>query len=79
MSVRGFLKRTGVATQIVSEIPGGKRIDIATLTPDGRHPFVTSRDTHSVIVIDTKTEKMVADIPVGKDPHGIGVRPSGGR
>jgi YVTN family beta-propeller protein len=38
---------------------------------------VTSRDTNSVIAIDTATEKIVAEIPVGKDPHGIGTLPAG--
>jgi len=63
--------------KIVKEIPAGKRIDIVTITPDGRRLYVTSRDTNSVIAIDTVTEKVVAEIPVGKDPHGIAPLPAG--
>jgi YVTN family beta-propeller protein len=63
--------------KIVNEIPAGKRIDIITITPDGRRLYLTSRDTNSVIAIDTLTEKVVATIPVGKDPHGIATLPAG--
>ena len=61
---------------ILKDIPAGKRIDIITITPDGRRLYVTSRDTNTVIAIDTLTEKIIAEIPVGKDPHGIAVLPA---
>jgi len=71
--VRGSTYRGGA--RAIWELFERSRRQHLTITPDGRRLYVTSRDTNTVIAIDTLTEKIIAEIPVGKDPHGIAVLP----
>lgn len=50
----------------------------AVSAPDGRHVYVTTGRGKTVVVIDTSTDKPVAEIEVGPRPWGIAVSPDGG-
>jgi YVTN family beta-propeller protein len=43
------------------------------ITPDGKNAYVTNHLSHSVSVIDTATNTVVATVPVGMGPVGIGI------
>ena len=47
------------------------------ITPDNRWLYVASDGASTVSVIDTATDTRVADIDVGKNPHGVAVTPDG--
>jgi YVTN family beta-propeller protein len=47
------------------------------VSPDGGTVFVATGRTHSVVVIDARTRKPVATIPVGRRPWGLVVSPDG--
>jgi serine/threonine-protein kinase len=51
------------------------------ITPDGKHAYATIYDprsgVHSVAVIDTTANKVMAIIPVGRRPYGLAVMPDG--
>jgi YVTN family beta-propeller protein len=49
--------------------PGGP--DCMDLSPDGKTIMVTSRWARKVTFIDTVTQKVVRQIPVGRSPHGV--------
>jgi YVTN family beta-propeller protein len=44
------------------------------ITPDGRKLYVANGRSNSVSVIDTESEKKLADIAVGNLPWGVTVR-----
>jgi YVTN family beta-propeller protein len=46
--------------------------------PDGRFVYVTTGRGGKVVVIDTVTDKSVAEIEVGPRPWGIGISADGG-
>ena len=46
-----------------------------TVGGDGRHLFVTARNSYSVIVIDTTTRTVTAKVPVGPLPWGVALSP----
>jgi YVTN family beta-propeller protein len=50
-------------------VPGGP--DCMELTRDGRELWVTSRFRRQVTVVDMATKKIIAEIPVGRSPHGV--------
>ena len=41
-----------------------------TFSPDGQKAYVTNRLDDTMSVIDTKTRKVIATVPVGDEPHG---------
>ncbi|MHC4276736.1 MAG: YncE family protein [Planctomycetota bacterium] len=49
-----------------------------TLTRDGRYGYVADCDTGDVTVINTETDGIVANIPVGKEPGCAYLSPDGG-
>ena len=49
------------------------------LTPDGRELWVTCEAGDSVIIVDPRTRKKIAEIPVGGQPTGICFDPEGKR
>lgn len=52
----------------------------AAIAPDGSEVYVTTgRAGNSVVVLDTQTRAIVATIPVGTRPWGIGISPAGDR
>ena len=56
---------------LVGESPYG-----VAVTPDGKNVYVTNEDSNTVSVINTKTNKVKATIPV-KSPEGVAVTPDG--
>ncbi len=50
-------------------IPGGP--DCMDITPDGKELWVTQRFLRRVAIVDIEQLKVVANIPVGKSPHGV--------
>jgi YVTN family beta-propeller protein len=53
----------------VLKVPGGP--DCMEITADGKQLWVTTRWRRTVSVIDIASKKIIAEIPVGKSPHGI--------
>ena len=47
------------------------------LSPDGKMLYVANEDDNLVTVIDLEGRKVVAEIPVGVEPEGMGVSPDG--
>lgn len=45
------------------------------MNPEGTLLYASNNADDNVMVIDTATFKVVADVPVGKDPNGIAIRP----
>jgi len=50
-----------------------------TVSADGRRLFVACEASDSLMVVDTPTRTVVADIPVGNLPHGVCLSPDGKR
>jgi YVTN family beta-propeller protein len=59
---------TGEKPRQFATIPIGSRIYWLTFTPEGKTCYVSARGTSAVAAVDTETKKIVARIPVGKEP-----------
>lgn len=46
------------------------------LSADGRLLFVPCEQSNSLIIVDTGAGQVVAEVPVGKRPHGVAIDPS---
>jgi YVTN family beta-propeller protein len=60
-------------------IPGGGSPDMGGVSPDGRVLWVSGRYDGVVYAISTATGRLLAEIPVGPQPHGLCVWPQPGR
>jgi YVTN family beta-propeller protein len=60
-------------------IPGGGSPDMGNVSPDGRVLWVSGRYNNVVYAISTVTGQLLAEIPVGSQPHGLCVWPQPGR
>jgi YVTN family beta-propeller protein len=60
-------------------IPGGGSPDMGGVSPDGRVLWVSGRYDGVVYAISTVTGRLLAEIPVGPQPHGLCVWPQPGR
>jgi YVTN family beta-propeller protein len=60
-------------------IPGGGSPDMGGVSPDGRVLWVSGRYNSVVYAISTVTGHLLAEIPVGLQPHGLCVWPQPGR
>lgn len=47
------------------------------LHPSGNPLYIANEDDNLVTVVDTQTHKVLAEIPVGVEPEGMGVSPDG--
>jgi YVTN family beta-propeller protein len=74
ITVIDFTTRRKIA---VWRVPGTP--DMGNLSPDGKTLWVSSRYTSAVLVISTRTGRLVASIPAGVSPHGVCVWPQPGR
>jgi YVTN family beta-propeller protein len=74
VSVVDFATRTVTATWAAGNTP-----DMGGVTADGTQLWLAGRYTDDVVVIDTRTGKVAARIPVGRGPHGLCVFPQPGR
>jgi YVTN family beta-propeller protein len=59
---------TGDVPRQIATIPIGSQIYWLTFSPDGKTCYVSARGASAVAVVDTATKKIVARIPVGKEP-----------
>lgn len=59
---------TGDKPRQIAAIPMGGRVYWLTFSPDGKICYVSVRTTSEVAAIDTQSKKIVARIPVGKEP-----------
>jgi YVTN family beta-propeller protein len=68
-------------SQIVTTwwIPGGGSPDMGGVSPDGRVMWVSGRYNSVVYAISTLNGQLLAEIPVGSQPHGLCVFPQPGR
>ena len=60
-------------------IPGGGSPDMGGVSPDGRVLWVSGRYNNVVYAISTVNGGLLAEIPVGAQPHGLCVWPQPGR
>ena len=60
-------------------IPGGGSPDMGNLSPDGKVFWVSGRYNNVVYAISTANGHLLAEIPVGSQPHGLCVWPQPGR
>jgi YVTN family beta-propeller protein len=76
VSVIDFATRKVVATW---PIPAPSTPDMGGVSGDGKTLWLSGRRNNEVYGIDTTTGKLVARIPVGREPHGLAVWPQPGR
>ncbi|WP_390479698.1 YncE family protein, partial [Frankia casuarinae] len=84
VSVISFATRTVVATW---PIPGGGTPDMGNVDANGSRLWLSGRRSNVVYVFDTggpggsepKAGRLLARIPVGREPHGLAVWPQPGR
>jgi YVTN family beta-propeller protein len=76
ITVISFAARKIVATWW---IPGGGSPDMGGVSPDGRVLWVSGRYDGVVYAISTRNGHLLAEIPVGPQPHGLCVWPQPGR
>ena len=60
-------------------IPGGGSPDMGGVSADGRTLWLSGRYDGVVYGFDTRSGRLVAEIPVGGSPHGLAVWPQPGR
>jgi YVTN family beta-propeller protein len=75
VSVVSFATRRVIANWV---IPNSSP-DMGNVSADGRVLWLSGRYTGSVYAIDTRTGKLIKNIPVGAGPHGLCVWPQPGR
>jgi YVTN family beta-propeller protein len=76
VSLVSFRTRRVVATW---QIPPPASPDMGNVSADGRALWLSGRYNSEVYVIDTRTGRLRARIPVGQGPHGLCVWPQPGR
>ena len=60
-------------------MPGGGSPDMGGVSEDGKVLWLAGRYHAEVYAIDTKDGKLLARIPVGREPHGLCIYPQPGR
>jgi len=78
----GSITVISFATQkvvITWRIPGGGSPDMGGLSPDGKVLWLSGRYDAVVYAISTVTGRLLTEIPVGSQPHGLCVWPQPGR
>src|SRR5262249_38805469 len=76
VSVIDFASRKPVAKW---RFPGGGSPDMGGVSADGRVLWLAGRYHSEVYAISTEDGKLLARIPVGREPHGLCVYPQPGR
>jgi YVTN family beta-propeller protein len=76
VSVIDFGSRTAIAKW---RLPGGGSPDMGGVSADGKVLWLAGRYNSEVYAIDTQDGKLLARIPVGREPHGLCVYPQPGR
>jgi YVTN family beta-propeller protein len=76
VSVLEFASRKVIATW---QIPGRASPDMGGISADGKVLWLAGRYHSEVYAIDTGSGKLLARIPVGREPHGLCVYPQPGR
>jgi YVTN family beta-propeller protein len=61
------------------KIPGGGSPDMGGVSADGNVLWLAGRYHSEVYAIDTRDGKLLARIPVGREPHGLCIYPQPGR
>jgi YVTN family beta-propeller protein len=59
---------SGDTPKQTATVPIGSRVYWLTFTPDGKTCYVSARGAGEVAAVDTESKKIVARIPVGKEP-----------
>jgi YVTN family beta-propeller protein len=59
---------TGDKPKQIATVPIGSQVYWLTFTPDGKTCYVSARGAGEVAAVDTESKKVVARIPVGKEP-----------
>jgi DNA-binding beta-propeller fold protein YncE len=61
------------------QLPGKASPDMGGVSADGKVLWLSGRFNSEVYAIDTSDGKLLARIPVGREPHGLCVYPQPGR
>lgn len=56
---------------VVKTLTVGKGVRGVTISPYGKHAFITNKKDNSGSVVDTVSQTVVQTIPVGQGPSGI--------
>jgi YVTN family beta-propeller protein len=59
---------TGAKPRQIATVPIGSEVYWLTFRPDGKVCYVSARGSKAVAAVDTQTKKIIARIPVGKEP-----------
>ena len=59
---------TGDKPKQIATVPIGSQVYWLTFAPDGKTCYVAARGASAVAAVDTESKKIVARIPVGKEP-----------
>ncbi len=76
VSVIGFAARNVICKW---QLPGRASPDMGGVSADGKVLWLSGRFNSEVYAIDTSDGKLLARIPVGREPHGLCVYPQPGR
>jgi YVTN family beta-propeller protein len=75
-------RRAGVFSPAAREIaldPGADPWGVALSADDERFVYVTGGGTNTIYKVDTRTDELVAQAPVGTKPKGVAVTPDGAK
>jgi DNA-binding beta-propeller fold protein YncE len=78
----GAVSLVDLATRRVATtwyIPGGGSPDMGNISPDGKVLWLSGRYDDCVYAISTVSGKLLAEIPIPDEPHGLAVWPQPGR
>ncbi|MGA2386666.1 MAG: YncE family protein [Candidatus Bathyarchaeia archaeon] len=65
------------ALTLTTAIPVGNGPYGVAFTPNGEYAYVTNQNSHTVSVISTATNTVVATVPLGTYPNAVAVNPNG--
>jgi YVTN family beta-propeller protein len=58
---------------VIATIPVGTYPEAVAVSPDGTRAYVTNNSANTVSVIDTATNTVTTNIPVGNSPYGVAI------
>ena len=70
-------RSTRTPTRSSRACPSGADPELFVLRPTGNPLYVANEDDNIVTVVDVNTQQVLAEVPVGVEPEGMGVSPDG--
>ncbi|MBT6004952.1 MAG: YncE family protein, partial [Prolixibacteraceae bacterium] len=75
MSCHLYIQKDGIAAKLINEdylSPYN-----LSLAPDGKKLYVIAQDANALLIVDTKTNKVIDKIEVGEKPHSVVIKNDG--